>query len=232
MDPKFLAILTSFTLYAGLMAEPITGHLKKLDADNFTERNKAQLELAAWAVDNSDDAIELFFEEYKAAATPEVKLRVGQLLRERVLFTKYGRPQGFVGIRMNNGAEKIEGKSHAVVLVKNVIKGSPAEIFGLKQGDAVWRIDKQTFNRNAFASLQFREIVTAKREKDSVVIDLIRNGRPMEIKLVLGTMPIDFKRMNNRRLQRDPELDKENYFNNWLQKKMVAERTELKSTVK
>ena len=70
MNPSFLVILTSLTLSVTLIAEPVSPHFKKLSADSFTERNKAQLELSVWAVENPDAALELFFEEYKSAATP------------------------------------------------------------------------------------------------------------------------------------------------------------------
>jgi len=224
MNSRSLAILISFALSSALVAEPAAELFKKLNADSYAERHNAQLELAAWAVANSGEAIELFFKEYKATVTPEVKVRVGQLLRERVIFEKYGRPVGFVGIRMDNGVEKIDDELHAVVLVTNVVKGSPAETFGLKQGDALWRVDQQKFNRNAFASLQFIAIVTSKREGDKIVIDLVRDGKRIEVKLVLGAMPADLERLNNRHLQRDPELEKENYFSNWLQKKLRTEK--------
>ena len=107
-------------------------------------------------------------------------------------------------------------------------------MFGLKQGDAIWRVDQQTFNRNALAYLQFKEIVTSKREGDTVVIDLVRGGKRIEVKLVLGTMPADLERLNNRFLNKDPELDKQNYFDNWLQSKMEAavEKPKLESAVK
>jgi C-terminal processing protease CtpA/Prc len=231
MNSSSLAILTSFVLSSALVAEPAAELFKKLNADNYVERHKAQLELAAWSVANTDEAIELFFKEYKAAATPEVKVRVGQLLRERVVFEKYGRATGFVGIRMDNGAEKVGGELRSVVLVTNVVEGSPADIFGLKQGDAIWRIDQQVFNRNGFASLQFIDIVISKREGDAVVIDLVRNGKPIVVKLVLGAMPAELERMNNLRANKDPELDKENYFNNWLQNKLRAEKPKSEAAV-
>ncbi len=231
MKSSSFAILISFALSATLVAEPAAELIKKLNADSYAERHKAQLGLAAWAVANSDEALKLFFKEYKVATTPEVKVRVSQLLRERVIFEKFGKPKGFVGIRMDNGAEKVDDELHAVVLVTNVVKDSPAEMFGLKQGDAIWRVDQQTFNRNAFASLQFIEIVTSKRAGDSVVIDLVRAGKPITVKLVLGAMPADLEREHNRILGKNPELDKENYFSNWLEKKLAAENAELEATV-
>lgn len=235
MNSSFLATLTTLALSAALVAEPAAEPaaelFKKLNADSYGERHKAQVELTAWAVANSGEAIELFFKEYKVAATPEVKVRVGQLLRERVIFEKFGRPKGFVGIQMDNGAEKVGDELRAVVLVTAVVKGSPAEAFGLKQGDALWRVDQQTFNRNAFASLQFIKIVTSKREGDTILVDLVRDGKQIQVKLVLGVMPVELERENNRRLRKDPELDKENYFSNWLQNKLKIEKPKLEAAV-
>ena len=231
MNSSFLATLTTLALSAALVAEPAAELFKKLNADSYGERHKAQVELTAWAVANSGEAIELFFKEYKVAATPEVKVRVGQLLRERVIFEKFGRPKGFVGIRMDNGDEKVGDELRAVVLVTAVVKGSPAEAFGLKQGDALWRVDQQTFNRNAIASLQFIKIVTSKREGDTILVDLVRDGKQIQVKLVLGAMPVELERENNRRLRKDPELDKENYFSNWLQNKLKIEKPKLEAAV-
>ncbi|MEO1857161.1 MAG: PDZ domain-containing protein [Rubritalea sp.] len=206
-----------------LAAEPAAEQFKQLDADAYSDRHAAQLELTQWAADNSNEAVDLFFDKYKAAKKPELKMRMRQLLRERVVFEKYGSPKGFVGIRMDNGSEKVGDELHAVVLVTNVVKDSPADVFGLQQGDALWRIDGRTFNRKTFASIQFIQIVTSKREGDTVVLELFRNGKPLEVKLVLGAMPAKLERQNNRHLKKDPEIDKENYFNNWLRKRLGVE---------
>lgn len=231
MNACYLAILTSLALVATNFAEPTAELFTHLNADSYADRHKAQIELATWADENPDQALEQFFDAYAAAKSPELKTRLGQLLRERVLFDKFGRPKGFVGIRMDNGVEKVDGEIHAVVVVTSVVKGSPAEVFGLKHGDALWRVDQQTFNNNAFASLQFIQIVTTKREGDTIVIDLLRDAKPIEIKLVLGALPAELEQQHNRRLNKDPQLDKENYFNDWLQKKLDGANAHLKAAV-
>ena len=231
MNSCYLAIFTSLAFTVMLFAEPVAELFTDLDADSYAERHEAQIELATWARENPDQALEQFFEAYTAAKSPELKTRLGQLLRERVLFDKFGRPKGFVGIRMDNGAEKVDGEIHAVVVVTSVVKGSPAEVFGLKDGDALWRVDQQIFNNNAFASLQFIQLVTTKREGDIIVIDLLRDAKPLEIKLVLGALPAELEQQHNRRLNKDPQLDKENYFNEWLEIKLDAANAHLKATL-
>lgn len=67
-------------------------------------------------------------------------------------------------------------------VVAGVIPGSPAERAGLHAGDIVVRFEDRQISR-------FQDIVTAVREHepgDRVVVEVMRNGRKMEITVVVG----------------------------------------------
>ncbi|MFC4993732.1 PDZ domain-containing protein [Rubritalea tangerina] len=206
----------SLLLSGSLCAETHADLVEQLNAETYEKRAEAHLALESWAKDNPEDAIGILLEYYKKEAAPEAKSRLLGLIKDRVIFEKYGKPKGFVGIRMDNGAEKINGEVLSVVLVTEVVDGSPADQFGIEQGDAIFSVDRKQFNRNAVASMQFIEMVTSKREGDRVEIELMRGGEVKKVSLVLGAMPAELERQQNFRTRRDPVQDREDYFDQWL----------------
>ena len=71
------------------------------------------------------------------------------------------------------------------VIVADVVAGSPAEKSGLKRGDIVQTLNgKPVENAN-----QLSRSVAAMAPETKAAIDVIRDGKPVTVKLTIGTMP-------------------------------------------
>jgi serine protease Do len=82
-------------------------------------------------------------------------------------------------------AESFGLKSAKGVLVSDVVKGSPAEKAGLKQGDVITRFDtKEIENAHKLA-----QIVAATAPDTQVKVDIQRNKKEETVSLTIGTMP-------------------------------------------
>jgi serine protease Do len=82
-------------------------------------------------------------------------------------------------------AESIGLKSAKGVLVSDVVKGSPAEKSGLKQGDVIIRFDAKEIE-NAH---KLSQVVAATAPDTRVKVDIRRNGNAKTVSLTIGTMP-------------------------------------------
>jgi serine protease Do len=73
------------------------------------------------------------------------------------------------------------------VIVADIVADSPAEKGGLKRGDIVEALNgKQVENAN-----QLSRSVAALPPESKVTIEVIRDGKPVTVKLAIGTMPED-----------------------------------------
>jgi serine protease Do len=71
------------------------------------------------------------------------------------------------------------------VIVADVVAGSPAEKGGLKRGDIVQTLNgKPVENAN-----QLSRTVAAMQPESKATIEVIRDGKPVTVKLTIGTMP-------------------------------------------
>lgn len=101
--------------------------------------------------------------------------------------------RGFMGVLMQPldanlvksfGLEKNEG-----VLVADVTKDSPAEVAGLKQGDVIVK-----YNGNPVTSISaLKSAIAVISPGKSVVLTVIRDGKPMDISVTLGDYPTETK---------------------------------------
>ena len=82
-------------------------------------------------------------------------------------------------------AESFGLKSAKGVLVSDVVKGSPAEKSGLKQGDVIMRFDAKEIE-NAH---KLSQVVAATAPDTRVKVDIRRNGNAKTVSLTIGTMP-------------------------------------------
>jgi len=82
-------------------------------------------------------------------------------------------------------AESFGLKSAKGVLVSDVVKGSPSEKSGLKQGDVIMRFDAKEIE-NAH---KLSQVVAATAPDTRVKVDIRRNGNAKTVSLTIGTMP-------------------------------------------
>jgi len=107
---------------------------------------------------------------------------LGQLKTGKVI-------RGWLGIMIQDItpelAESFGIKETKGVIVADVVPDSPAEKDGLKRGDIVEKLNgKQVENAN-----QLSRSVAAMKPESTVTIDLIRDGKPVTVKVTSGTMP-------------------------------------------
>jgi serine protease Do len=86
-------------------------------------------------------------------------------------------------------AESFGLKSAKGVLVSDVVKASPAEKAGLKQGDVIIRFDAKEIE-NAH---KLSQMVAATTPDTQVKVDIRRNGNAKTVTLTIGTMPLEEK---------------------------------------
>lgn len=82
-------------------------------------------------------------------------------------------------------AESFGLKDAKGVLVSDVVKGSPAEKAGLKQGDVIKRFDAKEIE-NAH---KLSQIVAVTAPDTQAKVDILRNGNAKTVTLTIGTMP-------------------------------------------
>ena len=215
--------LTVALCVAVVEGKSIEENISKLNADSYAERKLAQKELSEWSKKAPKKAIEQLFAYYLRATSPEAQERIYQLLKELVIAEKYGKPKGFVGVLMEEGTKQIGDKLVVVIIVTEIVPKSSADIYGLQKGDVIWRVDATGFERNAFARVQFFEAVTAKRQGDILTIDLLRGEEAIKKELVLGAIPKEIEMLNNRGRRQSLEIEKQRYFDSWLERKLPKE---------
>lgn len=97
--------------------------------------------------------------------------------------------RGWLGIMIQDItpelAESFGTSESKGVIIADVIPDSPAESGGLKRGDIVEKLNgKQVENAN-----QLSRSVAAMKPDSAATIDVIRDGKPVSVKLTIGTMP-------------------------------------------
>ncbi len=97
--------------------------------------------------------------------------------------------RGWLGIMIQDItpelAESFGTKAAKGVIVADVVAGSPAEKSGLKRGDIVQTLNgKPVENAN-----QLSRSVAAMAPETKAAIEVIRDGKPVTVKLTIGTMP-------------------------------------------
>lgn len=89
--------------------------------------------------------------------------------------------RGWIGITFNYAMGFISGEERTVVVIEDVVNGSPAEEAGLRVGDTLTHIDGQPISQRVFASLGTLEV------GDLVRMTVRRNSRPVEILVEAGS---------------------------------------------
>lgn len=89
--------------------------------------------------------------------------------------------RGWIGITYTYATGLISGEERTVVVIEDVVEGSPAEEAGIRVGDTLTHIDGQPVSQRVFASLGTLEV------GDLVRMTIRRNNRPVEILVEAGS---------------------------------------------
>jgi membrane-associated protease RseP (regulator of RpoE activity) len=93
-------------------------------------------------------------------------------------------PSGWVGISVDYFWGFAEGEEKTLVVIKNVVEGSPAEEQGLRVGDTIASIDGRPVSQQTF--LRLRETL---KPGDLVRMVVLREGEEQEFLIEAGTGP-------------------------------------------
>lgn len=223
---------TSYLLVCGLLGGELEKSFQDLGSEKFAARELAHRRLEDWSRKRPQQAVKRLLSEYRRSESPEVQQRLLMLLERQVIFNKFGRPKGFVGIEMQYAQIDRQGQRIPVVKVGYVFPGSPADKNGIVLGDLIWQLDGKSFSDKKDVTLQFQERVAKKHAGDQVLIGLYRGGEPMEIKLTLmsrtGDLPdadVDHRVRLLRRERAERERAHKKYLEQWLDTHLGAKET-------
>src|SRR5690606_29582298 len=73
------------------------------------------------------------------------------------------------------------------VLIAHVQEGSPAAQGGLEGGDVVTAVDGKEIDSTG----RFRNLIAAKGKGKKVKLSVIRNKKPVEVQVTLGSLPVE-----------------------------------------
>jgi serine protease Do len=97
--------------------------------------------------------------------------------------------RGYLGVRigdMTEGyAKEFNVPDTAGAFVQDVEAGGPADKAGIKSGDVIRKFDGQTMENAA----QLRALVTNTNPGTSVSLEILRDGKPLTVRVTLGEMP-------------------------------------------
>ena len=97
--------------------------------------------------------------------------------------------RGYLGVEISNLtsglAKQFDVPDTSGALVQNVESGGPAAKAGLKNGDVIRKFNGQTVG----GADELTSIVTNTNPGTTATLSILRNGKPLEIKVVLGERP-------------------------------------------
>jgi putative serine protease PepD len=114
-----------------------------------------------------------------AIPVDEVKDVSGQLVKGGTV------AHAWLGVTPQDGTVAADGATRDAAVIKEIISGAPAEQAGLKVNDAVIKVDGEGVNSALSLVGQLRE----RQAGATVTLTVIRDGKPSDIKVVLGTRP-------------------------------------------
>ncbi len=91
----------------------------------------------------------------------------------------------WLGVLPNNGQVTVDGARREAAALQQIVDGSPAAKSGLKAGDAVIGVDGDRVNSATSLVGQIRE----RRPGDTVTLQIVRDGKALDVKATLGTTP-------------------------------------------
>ncbi|MGJ8671726.1 PDZ domain-containing protein [Rubritalea sp.] len=199
--------------------------LERMGADSYEIRQKAYGELNEWALNNKSLSIPLLYENLQLSLSPEVNMRVNEILREIVLSDHFGRPPGFIGIELGSLLMPIDGKQVPVVVINRVIPDSAATKLGLKPGDVISSLEGKRMtehelrNSGMTAEALFISRVSKKFKGDQLHLGMYEDGEERDAVLTLGERP-DYLPSSK---PKPSQAVKDAYYEQWLKDKKAFE---------
>jgi GNAT superfamily N-acetyltransferase len=229
-----LAAVTLLWAGGGRAAEPPPDLLKRLQAEQYADREQAGAELLAWARLHPAEALDALYGLSRTAPEAEVRGRCLEALRVLVEEEYQRDGVGFMGIRMNQLTERAdvagEAKPRFGVRVLDVEDDTPARLAGLKAGDLLLGINEWMLQAGD-DSLKVTQFIKGFKPGIKVSVTLYRDGKVAVVPLVLGKRPAAADLLLGFGERPSPEMAaameksaKDEYFRSWLANKRANTR--------
>jgi len=200
-------------------AEPIPGELVEgLASEEFARREASQSGLLEWASGREQAGVEIL-KLSRGSDDPEVQKRSSEILRKLSDKDYLSEGMGYLGITMQE--EKLQGEAKGGgrqfgIRILGLMRGSPAEKAGIKQGDLIIALNGKTWNEIGAVTV-FGDVISRTKPLVEVILT-VRRGEPdpVEIPVKLGKRPINDLREARESLQLLDEQAKERHFRDWL----------------
>jgi predicted metalloprotease with PDZ domain len=172
-------------------ADDIGDSIEQLGACRFAEREAAQARLVELAAGRHEAFLQRAVKEFVTTRDPEIRERLREVMRAVMERELFGRPQGFLGIRMGSvfvvmGDNAAEFKSQ--IQVVGLTEDSAAEKAGVQVGDVIIGMDGRPLAAEA-PQQKFVEQIRSQPPGTEVRLQVVREGVTREIPVRLGAMP-------------------------------------------
>ena len=164
---------------------------EQLGSPSFRERESAEESLLGWSRSHGTAAMSELLNQSRVAADPEVRSRCLSVLKLLVTDQYMKEGEGFVGIALKDEEKAVPGdpKMRRVIRILQVQVGSPGEKAGLQVNDLLVAMDQQVWYDDD-ASPVFREKILELKPGTEVGLQVLRNKRLENVRVVLGRKPI------------------------------------------
>jgi membrane-associated protease RseP (regulator of RpoE activity) len=170
--------------------------LKQLDASAFDERERASAVVREWALQHRDALKEQLLAAHRAAASPEVRYRIYNILLDLAVDARPDAKPGFLGIMMRDSEVTLpDGKTATSIMVIQIVQDSAAARAGLQMNDHIVAIDGKDMQPGDTltdtASARFSEYVRSKPAQAEVELTVFSQRRRTvsKIPITLGERP-------------------------------------------
>jgi hypothetical protein len=103
---------------------------------------------------------------------------------QEIAWTSRQLPQGWIGFYYDFAMGMVDGEEKLVVVVTEVVEGSPAETAGIRVGDTLIGLDGHPISQKVFSSLS-----QTLEPRDLIRLTVNRDGRPREVLVEAGERP-------------------------------------------
>lgn len=210
-----LSVFVAISVYG----ERIPAELvRELAADEFTGREAAQKNLLDWARKGKRLAAKELFQLSEGSEDPEIRQRCSLILRTLSDEDYLQDGTGYLGINM--AEEKIavpEGEKMGFgIRVIDVMRGSPADMAGVKRGDLITGLNDKTWQEEG-ALDRFREAIAKMKPLTEVDLAINREAlEPLKMRIALGKSPVLDLRAVRGNLQLLDEHARAQHFKEWM----------------
>lgn len=218
------AILASGFLCSSCFSQVPEALIDGLADQAFHVRQESQEKLLKWSSENAEQAIPLLIVKAESHEDPETRERVTNVLRGLSDNDYMSEGSAYLGINMREEAlpEAPAQKGGVGIRVVEVMKGSPAEVAGLKGGDLLVGLDGVRWTEVG-ATTVFADTISEMKPLSEVVLAVRREDNDeLEIRVRLGKRPVNDLRMARGDLSALDQRAKEAHFLEWMAEKKAS----------